>query len=373
MTPTRPSVMAIDRETPADSKPVVRAADAAYAVSEIALNNAADVADLFTLWDAVYPGVLEEKFDWLYRQGPAGPARVWVIRAADGAVAGSAAVFPRRIRIHGVPHLAGLAGDFLIHPAHRMLGPAIALQRRICADATDRWVEFLYGFPNLTAEPMFLRAGFKPLAERTRWVMPIRTASRLHDFAGGAAWAPVVAPLADQALRVGHWITGRTPGITYRESSDVDERFEQLWDRRNGELKVAIERSAAYLRWRYVDAPIGPVTIIEALNSLGTLVGYTIGCVVNGCVEVCELVADDAGARRGLAAALWRWGRMVGADRLEHFVGQGTCSAAQLSPAGFVQRPCRHRVLVHIPRDHANYALLADAANWWLVQSDADT
>lgn len=373
MTPSRPSVIAIDRVTPAGSPATAPAANAAYTVGEIDLNDAHDVADLFRLWDAVYPGVLADKFDWLYREGPAGPARVWVIRAADGAIAGAAAVFPRRIRIQSTAHLAGLAGDFLIHPGHRVLGPAMALQRRVCAEATNHWVEFLYGFPNLNAEPMFLRAGFTPLAERVRWVMPIRTAQTLLDYAGGAKWGQVLAPIADQALRAGRWLTSRTPGIVYRELADVDDRFEQLWDRISRDSKAAVERSAEYLRWRYVDAPIGPVAIFEALSTGGELLGYTIGCLTDGCLEVRELVADDPAARRGLAAALWRWGRVLRANRLEHFVGHGTFSAAQLSPAGFVQRPCRHRILIYVPRDHANYALLTDAANWWLVQSDADT
>ena len=286
---------------------------------------------------------------------------------------GAAAVFPRHVRIEGTVRRAGLAGDFLIHPGHRMLGPAMTLQRRICADATSGWVEFLYGFPNLTAEQMFRRAGFTPLADRMRWVIPIRTASSLAGIRGGETWGPAVARVADQALRLRYWLSGRTPGTTYRESNIVDERFDQFWDRMGNVSKVAIDRSAAYLRWRYVDAPIRPFTIIEALSTDGALLGYTIGRIVEADVEVCELVADDPATRRGLTLALWRWGRKHGAERLEHFVGKHSFSAAQASPAGFVQRPCRHRILIYIPRDHANYALLADPANWWLVQSDGDT
>jgi hypothetical protein len=363
--------IAMDSETPANS--TVRPADAVYAVSEIDLSNARDISGLFELWDAVYPGVLARKFEWLYRNGPAGPARVWVIRASDGAVAGAATVFPRQVRVEGVARRAGLAGDFLIHPGHRVLGPAMSLQRRICADATKDWVEFLYGFPNLTAEGIFLRAGFTPLARRMRWVMPIRTAANFLELSGGATWGPVAAPVADQALRFGRWISGRTPGIRYRESSEVDDRFEQIWNHNSRLAKVAIERSATYLRWRYLDAPVGPFTVIEALSTDGALLGYAIGRIVEGDVEVCELVAEDPATRGGLTLALWRWGRLQGAQRLEHFVGENTFSAAQVSPAGFVERPCRHRVLIYIPRDHADYVLLANPANWWLVQSDGDT
>ena len=373
MTPRRLEAIAVDNATTSDNKTAPPSTSPVYTVSEINLSNASDVTDLFTLWDAVYPGVLAGKFDWLYRNGPAGSARVWVIRAANGVVAGGAAVFPRHVQIEGVTRLAGLAGDFLIHPGHRVLGPAMTLQRRICAEATNQWVEFLYGFPNLSAEAMFLRAGFMPLAARMRWVMPIRTAANLADFAGGATWGPAVAPVADQALRLGRWIGGRTPGIVYRESSNVDDRFQQLWSGIRRQSKVAIERDSTYLRWRYVDAAIGPYTIIEALSTQGALLGYAVGRIVDTTVDVCELVADDPVTRRGLTLALWQWGRTHGAERLEHFVGQDTCSATQLPQAGFVQRPCKHRVLIYIPRDHADYAVLADPANWWLVQSDADT
>ena len=292
-------------------------ADAVYTVSEIDLNDARDVTDLFRLWDAVYPGVLERKFDWLYRNGPAGSARVWMIRAPDGFVAGSAAVFPRQLRVEGLPRLAGLAGDFLIHPAHRVLGPAMTLQRRICAEATNHWVEFLYGFPNLTAEPMFLRAGFTPLTERMRWVMPIHSAAIFGAMPGGKKWAAVVAPIADQTLRFRRWLNSRTPGVIYRESTDVDERFGQLWDRIGRGARVAIDRSAAYLRWRYLDTPLTPSTILEALNRRGELIGYGVGRIVDDSAEICELVTDIPAVRRGLASALWLWGRKRGACRLD--------------------------------------------------------
>lgn len=354
------------------SQGVAAATGTEYEVRELQLSRPADVRALFELWDAVYPGVLQPKFSWLYCNNPVGLARVWAIVSGNGTIAGAAAVFPRRFRIDGTPHLAGLAGDFLIHPAHRVLGPAMKLQRTVCAAATNGWVEFLYGFPNVSAEAMFRRIGFQPLTPRARWVIPVRTNDSFARLRRSRYWAPLVAPIANQGLRIARWYLDRTPGISYRVSTSIDQRFEDIWGAIRDRSRIALDRTVEYLRWRYADAPVTPYTTVEALGRDGQLLGYAVTRIVDVGAEVCELVGADQETRRGLAGELWRMAHAGGAQRLECFVGTGTGSAAMLANTGFVERADAHRVLLYLPPNVAAKDVLLDPANWWLVQSDAD-
>lgn len=357
----------IDREA---SRPA--AVRTSYTVRELNLTIEADILELFALWDDVYPNVLKKKFDWLYLKNPAGLARVWIVSDAHGKIAGAAAVFPRRFRIAGASRLAGLAGDFLIHPTHRTLGPAVALQRQVCAEATRGWVDFLYGFPNRLAEPMFKRVGFALLTERGRWVIPIRTAPLLATMRGGRLLGALASPVADYSLRLGLWWRRRNAGVRYQVSNGPDERFRSLWNAVGIDVTVALDRTVDYLRWRYAAAPLSRYTIVEAVNRDGALAGYGVLRVVDSVGEVCELVGDGAAVLRGLAGELWRMARQAGAVRLEYMVGQRTGAAAILPRAGFIQRQDLHHALVYVPRDRDTRDVILNAAGWWLVQCDGD-
>jgi hypothetical protein len=343
---------------------------AGYGVRELNLSNRADVDALFALWDEMYPGVLGGQFDWLYLRNPAGRARVWTVNAADGTTAGAAAVFPRLFQIDGEPQLAGLAGDFLIHPAHRVLGPAIALQRRVSADATAQWVRFLYGFPNRHAEPTFRRVGYETLTSRQRWVVPIRAGAFLPT-ALGAAWQRVLAMPADLAIHLGVWAASRTSGLSYEVCTDVDERFDDLWKRVGAASRIALHRSSTYLRWRYLDSSCVKYTIIKCLRG-SELVGYAVTRMADDVGEVSELIGDST-VRRGLTFRVWQAARAQGAVRLELFPGRDTNSAAGLDRIGYFLRQGEHHALLYAPRDDTRRGELLDRTRWWLMQSDSDT
>src|SRR5690554_7690113 len=76
----------------------------------------------------------EKRYDWFYKRCPHGQARVWIAVDTDSAeMVGSASIVPQRMRIGGQHYGACVMADFWVHPNHRVLGPALRLQRA-CID-----------------------------------------------------------------------------------------------------------------------------------------------------------------------------------------------------------------------------------------------
>lgn len=344
-----------------------------YTIRELNLTQPDHVELLRGLWDAVYPGMFDPRFAWRYRHNPAGPARVWVAVASTGQVAGAGAVFPRILNVQGRCSLVGLPGDFLIAPNHRTLGPALMLQRRICAEAVSGWVEFLYGFPNLASEPVFRRLGYAVLAQRTRWVIPVRSKPLLRRLPGGRRWAPVAAAAIDLGLSLIGRIRARLTRVRVETSKTIDGEFDALWQRLRNRYPFSVERTGEYLRWRYVDSPLGPYMILKAVRPSGELVGYAVSRQTGETTDVCELIGENVDALQAMTAALWGIARRAGSERLELIAGKASADSTLRSRVGFTERPDPHHVIAYVPRSHLARAAVLEATNWLLVQSDGDT
>src|SRR6476661_3323238 len=97
-------------------------------------------------------------FDWLYKLNPDGEALAWV--AVDGAtdrIVGAAAAFPRTVFFSGRKARGYVLGDFCIHPKHRSLGSALALQRACLHGLSAAKGEFAFDFPSKSMVAVYNR------------------------------------------------------------------------------------------------------------------------------------------------------------------------------------------------------------------------
>lgn len=172
---------------------------AAYSTREGDLARDRDAA--IAVWRATLGNTQgrDAKFDWFYRHAPEGSLLVLLTDGGDGIV-GTAGVGWRRMRLGGRTLRAGLLADMAVLPAHRLLGPALLLQRTACELAL-REGDLVYGFPNPNAVPVVKRLGYAHAGDMVLHVRPLRHARYLARtlpaaFARPAGW------LLDQALRV---------------------------------------------------------------------------------------------------------------------------------------------------------------------------
>lgn len=197
------------------------------------------------------------KYDWFYGRAPTGaPLLQLLMHAGTEAPVGVCAAGRRRMLHNGREARAGVVVDLAVITAHRTLGPALILQQGLFA-AGRRELDLLYGFPNPKAVPVFKRIGYRHLADMTRYARVVRHAQYLRRRLPQLA-APLAAPLG-ALIDLGHRLRDawRWPAARRLRAqwSDRVPDIAPLWDASPKPPALTALRDAAYLRWRFDDAP----------------------------------------------------------------------------------------------------------------------
>jgi hypothetical protein len=215
------------------------------------------------------------RFDWLYRGNPYGPAAVWIaVDDVGGETVGMASAFPRRAVRDGKDELCWVLGDFCIHTQYRTLGPALQLNRACLAGVGQGAVAFCYDFPSVRMMAVYRRLGIVPFGQTIRFVKVLRWGRKLREMVS----IPGIRTALGILGAIGDLRPAPRPvpprGTTLAlEERDCDAAFDDL-DRANRKrFRLYLERSAAYLNWRYRANPLGRYEILSVRTG-GELQGY---------------------------------------------------------------------------------------------------
>ena len=333
---------------------------------------------------------VDQRFNWLYRDNPAGQPCTWVVKdRATQTVLGACSVVPQVLFVQGRAVRAGLMVDFIVDPKARIAGPAIALQRGLAEQCGAAGFDMLLGYPNHKAWPILARAGYKAIDITRAWARSLRRdpvgaqrvlqsklSRRLSESrakAVSALLAQPVAGLAQAALWAAEAAQGLLhPGLT-GALRDFDGDFPKI--ETSAPSRLQTEASAAYRRWRYAMHPTHVYRLFE-LKERGQTVAWAILRLYEESAEV-----QDAGWQAGrsdLPGALW-WS-LGGALRREGFrvlsvnnAGDPTVDRS-LAAALFVQRVDRRRVILRPsnPEDADQVGSLADGQGWYMFAGTLD-
>jgi hypothetical protein len=220
---------------------------------------------------------------WLHETNPAGPDAVWLARAADGRPIGTAAIHGRRIVVDGRVYRAGQAADFVVDPAARGFGPALALQRAVMTACDSGEFAFLYGFPNAPARAIFERIGYRPGKSR-RLARPLRSQPYLARYR--ASIARCLATPLDVAIHlVSRETYARLPrGTRLEPVTAFGDWFDAFWPRVRDQHVVVADRDSRYMNWRYANWPARKydfAILRHGGEAVATIVWYRLDDVVH--------------------------------------------------------------------------------------------
>jgi GNAT superfamily N-acetyltransferase len=195
----------------------------------ISVLDGSDTTELLALYRALYPtlGWSADYLRWQYFDNPAGIARVWVARDHDRIVATYAAI-PHQLCIDGETGLGWRVQDVLTHPEYRGRGLYHALSEAAKEFLFDARYPLNFTFPNERSHRAFVRMGW-----RAAFRIPLRVCVRAAESQGPARPARV---------------------SSIDRFSREEARVAESHVRRHG---FGLDRSAAYLNWRYVANPKG--------------------------------------------------------------------------------------------------------------------
>lgn len=339
---------------------------------------AADRDTILSFWRNNHPKPLENKFQWMYQGNPHGRALVWTIKyGPTGACVGMVAVFPRRLYAGEGTMLAGIMGDFLIHEGHRTAGPAVMLMRSVRQAVPDAGIALLYGFPNKGAEPIMKRAGFQRLGQMIRLTRVLNTRSLLVKYLVPGVAARLVSPIADWALRFRSGDGGacRRCGLVCREEKAFDDRYAEAWRPRRNRVPVLVERTTAYLWWKYLDDPDDTNRIFSASDSAGQrLKGYLVFRWDEDSVEIREIVSAGEDESRCLLSSFIGYIRGQSPGSLVVKILETPVGVREFAQLGFRRRQSGRSVYWYGGGETAPaVSMLGDSAKWFLMGGDEDT
>jgi len=215
------------------------------------------------------------RFDWLYERNPHGRASAWLaIGDADEAL-GAAAAFPRLLRTANGIESGCVFGDFCIVPQHRSLGLALQLQRA-CLSRLSASCVLGYDFPSNRMMAIYKRMQISEFGPVVRWAKLLRLDRLAARSLGSARLACWIAAPANELLKwkdnrrlsSGRWSIAQHAG-------ECGEEFSALASSVGSRYGICVDRSLAYLNWRYWGHPLRRYEMLTARHR-GALAGYLV-------------------------------------------------------------------------------------------------
>lgn len=320
-----------------------------------------------------------EVLRWQYLRRPAPAIFTHFAELPEGegsTVGGIYSLLGSHLRVGGRIRPGAQSLDVLTDARLRGRGVFIQLGRAACDRAEREGVAVLYAFPNDQSAPGFWsKLGWTRLGTPPFLVRPLRTRyflSRLPRVGGALARVPDL-PLPRP----------RPPAPDGRiEPAAWDGELDGLWERFAAGIGLAVQRDAAFLRWRFAGRP-GEGYEARVLRRGGRVEGLVVWAVREkhgGRIGyLMELLHDPARPDdgRALLATAVRAMAEAGADAalawsLDHAPNHAVYRRAGFLPMPERLRPIRLNFGVRA-LDPALASLAGDLRSWYLSYADSDT
>jgi len=293
----------------------------------------------------------EQRYDWLYNRNPEGEARAWVaVDEGSGQIAGVAAAFPRRI-VYAEEMMKGyVLGDFCIHPVHRSLGPALALQRACLEDLSEESAAFVFDFPSAAMQAVYARLHVEGQERLIRFAKPLRADRKMAERMHLRFVARGLTSLANASLRMrDRFLRGTSNWTVTSQAGPWGKEFTKgarSWSQATG---CCVARTAEYLNWRYHEHPYRRYEMLTARQD-DRLGGYLVYHREEQSLQIDDLLAEGDDARRTLLLKAVAIGREHRVDTLSATWLSSHPGSQLLRKCGFRPRESRPVILLSLPQ-----------------------
>ncbi|MGE5207439.1 MAG: GNAT family N-acetyltransferase [Chlamydiota bacterium] len=336
---------------------------------------ARDGTEIASLCQAASLHCTPEKYHWNYQANPLQPA--WcglVIEDHSQQIVGTTALFPRRLLVDGQRVRAAVAGDFAVGAGHRVLYPALLLQRAALGACHAGEFDVLFGFPNDAARPVQRRAGYRPVGQVCAGVRLLNTQTVLAQYGRRSWWTRVGAIFDSLVTLISKERRDVNAGpYDYVELPAFDQRFDRFWRDALPRHRVVVERDSAYANWRFLQCPVRKYSLLAAVRrSSGEIGGYVVWSEQGGKARIADLMACED-AFDGLLSAFIRLQRERQAYCITAVYFGDNRLVRRLCRFGFLFRRTRSELLVGANSRPGVLEPLLDANNWYLFEGDSDS
>lgn len=274
-----------------------------------------------------------EFFRWKHRENPFG-ASLALLAEVDGAVVGFRTLMRWRFRRGDAVLRAVRAVDTATHPAHQGRGIFTRLTRAAIAEA-ERDTDLIFNTPNANSLPGYLKMGWTAVGTVPIAIRVVRPVAFARGFRRAGHGAPAGPPPSSTLPPAEEVLADRAAVQRLLDAAEGDPRC------------LRTDRDAAYLWWRYAQAP-GLGYRVIALGDGGDLAGLAL-CRARRRGPLAELTLAEVivpSGDRTAAVHLLRAAARSGVDHVAtHLRGWPAAEAARRR-VGYVDVPGRGMTLV---------------------------
>ena len=316
----------------------------------------------------------KEWWQWMFRDGPTGPAIIRLAVVKDRIIAQMASIWVM-IKI-GDKATRGTHGvDLMVHPDYRRQGVFTALGIKGREDPLDQSRSVTYGTPNDQSRPGFVnRLDALPICE-----VPLLV--KVIDWGAVLKRRYKIPALTAKILgTIGEGITNRKPflkaaGTTLEEVFSFDERIDRFWEKVSRIKNIMIVKDMKYLNWRYFAKPGHEYRVLLAKKQ-DEIAGYIVLKLQKGAssvgyiIDMLTLPGEDSVAELLIATTI-RHFKEAGIAKASCWMLEQTPYYGTLRKLGFIRR--RGRTLcVRIVEPSIQKEFVTNPANWYYVMGDDD-
>lgn len=332
-----------------------------------------DRDSIIKFWENNFPQWPSGKFDWYYQTNPSGSAECWLIKHEETAeIVGATAVFPRDFQKNNVKVKAAITGDFGVDKKHRILGPALKLQK---STTQENEYQFLYGFPNNNSEPVQKRVGFKKVGDAMRYVKVLKINPYLERKIKSDPLTKLISPMLNAFLKL-FFLKGKfnKSNYHYNISDSVDQRFDELWQSSDtGDLIIG-ERNSKYLDWRLQQCPYYNFKLFTLTNEKkNKLCGYVAYYISENTVFIMDIFASDLNEnfKRVLSAFIYAFSKENINSISVSFLGNDRVLDV-FNALNFKVREDKRSIVAYLNERDANTIDLFNLHKWYFFEIDND-
>lgn len=324
--------------------------------------------ELVAQYALLMPSVPPEVLNWRYKTNIGGQALIGQA-LMDGKIVGMTPFMRVGLKSRDVRLSAYHAIDTVVHPDARGKGVFVSLGRATCEAAREQGAKIVYGFPNAAAA----KGWFK----HNNWVNHGRAPFMV---------APLRTGLFAEKLLKRRLLDIPIPRLPSRLTSVTtitrfDNSFDDLWAAFSKDIGCAVNRTSAYLNWRFNQYPSSPYSTVAVQDGPKTVAFVTYrtakkhGGYLGYVMEAMALPGKEA-----TLVQLLRWVRdelaRAGVDALMAKCFPHSPNYASYRHAGFWRIPDR---IVPIEIHFGSLALAPEGEvsnkreNWYLSYLDSDS
>lgn len=318
-------------------------------------------------------------WEWQFKNGPAGPANIWLAVTGPKVVAHNALV-PVPMKIGEQVCKGSLAVDVITHPDYQRQGIQNTIRKQLFDSNRSKGIRISYGAATRNIFPIYGRIDSPyPHFYICQPALLVKIVSLGKVLTSRYKIPAIIGNLLGNVWKR---ITSRNPslknaGIKVVQVSSFDKSIDEFWQKASGIKQVMVVKDMKYLNWRYVEKPGEEYKIFIAKRQEDT-VGYVVlklekNAMTRGYIVDLLTLPDEDIITQVLVTRAMEYFRAEAAATISCLMLPDAPYYRILRKLGFMHRSSGLQLGTRLYDRNLPGELVTDPANWYFVWGDNDT